>query len=127
MHTHPLNPPPRRNRPPLPINLQRLQPPQRNPPFIPNNPPKHCIQAIQMRRLIQRHEKLRPIRARSFIRHAHRAPLTVFQARPNLILECFVPDGFSALGIVGRGMSGGAGLDYEVGDEAVEGGVCVVA
>jgi len=107
----------------LPIDLNLLHLPQRQQPLLPQHMRKHRILPIQMRRLVQADEKLTAIRAGPLVGHADDAARIVSQRGPDLVLEGLGPDGIAAFG---RG-GGCAGLDHEVGDEAVEGRGVVVA
>ena len=101
---------------------------QRRKPFVANDLSKHGVQPIQMRRFIKRQEKLRTIRARALVGHGHDAALAVAQRRTDLVFKGASPDGAAALGVLGRAwVRGAAGLDHEAGNQAVEGGLVVVA
>lgn len=124
MHRNPLNPHPLPfpNKPPLPIHLPLLQPPQRLHPLLPNHPPKHRILPIQMRRGPIRDEELAPVRVGPFVRHGHDPARVVAQRGADLVFEVGAPD--RGAGFRG-GAGGGAGLDHEGGEGAVDGGVGV--
>ena len=114
-------------RPVLPIHLHGLHLVQCLQALIPNDLPKHRVQPIQVRCFIERNEELRPVRARTLVRHGHDPAAAVFQRRQYLVVEGAAPDGLAALGVVGCGRCGGARLSHEFGDEPVEGRFVVVA
>lgn len=119
MHRNPLNPHPLPHHPPLPIHLLRLQPPQRLHPFLPNHPPKNRILPIQMRRRPIQNEELAAVRVGPFVRHGHDSTRVVAQGRADLVFEVGAPD--RGAGFRGGG-GGGAALDHEGGEGAMEGG-----
>lgn len=101
-------------RPPLPIDLHLLQPPQRRIRPL-NDPPKNRILPIQMRRRAVRDEELTPVGARPAIGHADGAARVVAQSGADLVVEGRVPDGGAAF----AGAGGVTGLDHEAWDGAV--------
>lgn len=112
----------------LPVHLDSLHLGQRGQPLVANDLAKHRVHAVQVRRLVKRDEELRPVGARSFVRHRHHAPRAVPQRRSDLVVESAAPDAPSALGVLRRrGRRRSTCLDHELWDEAVEGGFVVVA
>ena len=100
-------------------------------PHTPLHPPENRMLSIQPRRWRQRHEKLTPVRIRSRIRHRHHTRARVLQGRQmsrvrrrgEFVFEFTTgEDCFAAA----TGASGVAGLNHEVGDDAVDGSVVVV-
>lgn len=114
--------------PVLPINLDRLHLGQGGQALVPDDAPKDGVEAVQVRRLVEGDEELRAVGPGPLVGHGHDAPRGVSQRRPDLVLERAPPDAASALGIL-RGVRcrGSSGLDHELGDEAVEGRLIVVA
>ncbi len=78
---------------------------------------------IQPRRRRQRDEELTAVRVRPAVRHAQHARARMFQRRVDLVGELVAVDGAAAA----AGAGGVAGLEHEVRDYAVDGGVVVVA
>lgn len=109
------------HRPILPIDLHGLQSIQRGIHPL-NDPPKHRILPIQMRRAPIRDEELTPIRARAPIRHADYAARIMAQRSPDLVLEVCVPDRGPAFAFAAWVPC----LDHEAWDRAVEGDAGVV-
>ena len=52
---------------------------------------KHGIHSIQMGSFVEQNEELRPIRARTLIRHGDDSSVAVSQRWSNLVLECTTP------------------------------------
>ena len=55
-------------------------------------PPKDCILAIQVRRLVKRDEELAAVGFGALVRHAQHSPSIVPQRRLNLVFERFDPN-----------------------------------
>ena len=124
MHRDFLNPHHIPLHPPLLIHLPRLQLGQRRQPLLPNDPAENRILPVQMRRRSVRDEELTPVRPRPFIRHRHDPAHVMSQGRTDLVLEIGAP--YRGTGFRGGGC-GGAGLDDEGWEGAVERGGVVVA
>lgn len=78
---------------------------------------------VQPRRRRQRNKELTPIRIRPAVRHAQDASAGVLERGVDLVLELLAVDGAAAA----AGAGGVAGLEHEVGNDAVEEERVVVA
>ena len=97
------------------IDLDALDPVQRLPALEQTS--ENRILPIQVRRLVERDEKLAPVRPRPFVRHAQRAARVVPQRRLDLVFEGRAVD-TRAVFCAARGWR--AGLEHEGRDQAVD-------
>lgn len=109
------------------VDVNGLHPGQCNQAVVADEPAEDGVHAIEMGRLVERDEELRAVRAGPFIGHGDHAAGAVAKGGSDLVVECAAPDRLAALGVLRGRMGGGAGLDHEARDEAVEGRLVVVA
>lgn len=109
------------------VDLDSLNLGQSRQTVITNDLAKHGVQAIQMRRAVEKKEELRAVGSRTLVRHRDEAPATMAEGRPDLVVKDASPDRSPTLGVVWRRLGRAAGLGHEVGDHAVEGRLVVVA
>lgn len=94
--------------------------------FVANELAKDGVEAVQVRRFIEKDKELRPVCSGALVGHGDDAAGVVLQSRPDLILEGAAPYALAALGVLGRRICRSACLDHEVGDETVEGRVVII-
>jgi hypothetical protein len=87
------------------------------------NPAKDCMFSIEPRRRRKRDKELRSIRVWARVGHAQDAGARVLQTWIDLVLKFLAKDGASSA----TGPCRIATLNHEVGDDAVEDGVVIVA
>lgn len=109
--------------PALLIHLDGLHLGQRRQAVVSKGVPEDGILPIQVRRLVEADEELASVCPGPLVCHAHDAPGVVSERRFDLVFERLLPDGLAALRLGWRR----AGLDHEVGDQAVEERAIVVA
>lgn len=114
--------------PVLLVHLDSLHLGERGEAVVANDLAKDSVEAVQVRRLVEHDKELGAVGAGPLVGHGDDAAVGMAQRGPNLVVKGAAPDGAAALGVLGRrGLGGPAGLDHELGDEAVEGGLVVVA
>lgn len=86
------------------------------------DPAENRVLPVQPRCWRKGDEELTTIGVRSAVRHAQNSSTGVFQFASNLVLEFLAVNGAAA----SAGAGGIAGLDHEVGDNAVEDDIVVV-
>lgn len=109
------------------VHLDGLHLGERHQPLVANDLAKDGVEAVEMGRLVKGDEELRAIGAGPFVGHGHDAPAAVPQGGSNLVFERGAPDGLAALWVLGGRIGGRSRLHHELGDEAVEGRLVVVA
>lgn len=115
MNRHTLNPH-RLLWPILTINIDLLHLRQRRHPLVSYDSSEHRVHPVQMRRLVERDEELRPVRPGSLVRHGQHTPRTVSQRRLDLVVKRTAPDAAAAFGVLGSWVRGRTGLGHEFGD-----------